>query len=310
MDHDGQGAGEVSKVLVVGSINMDLVVNTRRFPRPGETLGDAVFSTHFGGKGANQAVAARRLGAEVALLGCVGDDVFGQALLSGLRAEGVDVSSVRCALQQPSGVAAITVCAAENAIVVAPGANHALTPADIEAAAAAFECADIVLSQLEIPLPTVLAAASMAARLGKPFLLNPAPAAALPAELLALTTLLTPNTHEIEALFPVAAGGGWRALLAAQGPRLLMTDGAAGVWFADAEGALHHQPAFAVDAVDSTGAGDTFNGALAAFWSLPRAEAIYRASAAAALSVTRPGAQGGMPTEEELAHYLARERSH
>ena len=292
----------MSRVLVVGSINLDLVVRTGRFPVPGETIGDARFATYPGGKGANQAVAARRLGAEVTLLGCVGDDVFARDLLAGLATEGVNIEAVRSVPGTASGVAAITVCGGENSIVVAPGANHALCPADIVAAHHLFEQADVILCQLEIPLACVVSAAELAARLTKPFLLNPAPALRLPEALLALTTLLTPNAHELEQVFP--EGGGRDALLQAGAPRILCTDGCRGVWYADESGALCHQPALAVEAIDSTGAGDTFNGALAAFWALPRREAIRRAAAAAALSVTRAGAQGGMPTKEELDRFL------
>lgn len=292
----------MSTVLVVGSINLDLVVRVASFPAPGETIGGGQFATFPGGKGANQAVAARRLGASVSLLGCVGDDPFGKKLLQGLATEEVDVSAVRTVPGVASGVATITVCGGENAIAVAPGANHALQISDIEAAYDRFEAADVVLCQLEIPLPCVLAAAELAACLGKPFILNPAPAVQLPEALLAQTALLTPNAHELAQLFPGKADRD--ALLRAYAPQLLCTDGANGVWYGDREGNLAHQPAFAVEMVDSTGAGDTFNGALAAFWELPRLEAVRRAAAAAALSVTRLGAQGGMPTLNDLEHYL------
>ena len=293
----------MNKVLVVGSINMDLVVETGHFPAPGETLLGQRFSTFAGGKGANQAVAARRLGAQVTLIGCVGDDAFGRQLLAQLDAEGIDTSHVRVAAEIGTGVAAITVSQAENAIVVVPGANHAVTPADLYAAEAAFVDADVVLCQLEIPLATVEAAAELAQHHGKAFVLNPAPAAVLPASLLERVTLLTPNEHELALLF-ACADEDWQQQLRAHPQRIVMTKGADGAWFADGNGQLQHQAAFRVHAVDTTGAGDTFNGALAAFWGDDLASSARLACAASALSVTRAGAQGGMPTREQLLEFL------
>ena len=295
----------MNSVLVIGSINMDLVVETGRFPGPGETVLGQRFSTFPGGKGANQAVAARRLGAQVAIIACVGNDSFGLELIDQLKAEGIDTRHVRIAEHISTGVAAITVSQAENAIVVVPGANHALTPDDVVAAEAAFVAADVVLCQLEIPLAVVAAAAELAARLGKPFLLNPAPAMALPQTLLDQLTLLTPNEHELDIVFSCHTGD-WQALLGQYPQRVLMTRGADGAWFADATGQLQHQSAFAVTAVDTTGAGDTFNGALAAFWGQDLARLTRLACAASALSITRAGAQSGMPTYQELQAFLER----
>jgi len=294
----------MNKVLVVGSINMDLVVETAHFPAPGETLLGQRFSTFAGGKGANQAVAARRLGAQVTMIGCVGDDAFGRQLLDQLKAEGIDTRHVRVAQQIGTGVAAITVSQAENSIIVVPGANHALTPADLYAAEAAFAAADVVLCQLEIPLATVEAAAELAQQYGKAFVLNPAPAVVLPASLLERVTLLTPNEHELALLF-ACADDDWQQQLRAHPQRIVMTKGADGAWFADGNGQLQHQAAFRVSAVDTTGAGDTFNGALAAFWGDDLASSARLACAASALSVTRAGAQGGMPTREQLLAFVA-----
>ena len=294
----------MNKVLVIGSINMDLVVETGQFPAPGETVLGSRFSTFPGGKGANQAVAARRLGAQVAMIGCVGDDAFGQELVAGLKSEGIDTRQVRVAKEVRTGVAAITLSAAENSIVVVPGANHSLSPADLDEAAGAFAAADVVLCQLEIPLATVAAAADLAAQHGKPFLLNPAPAMNLPQTLLDRVALLTPNEHELATLFS-GEFDSWQEQLGKCRQRIIMTGGADGAWFADADGHLQQQAAFAVTAVDTTGAGDTFNGALAAFWGLDYAELIRLACAASALSVTRAGAQGGMPTREALTAFLA-----
>lgn len=295
----------MNKVLVVGSSNMDMVVVTDHFPAPGETLLGRHFSTSPGGKGANQAVAAQRLGAQVSFLGCVGDDDFGRDLSARLAAEGIDLRRLRVDPSMPTGVAAITVSQAENSIVVVPGANHSLLPESVFAAEAAFVETDVVLCQLEIPLATVVATAQLAQSHGKPFLLNPAPAIRLPAELFARTSLLTPNEHELALLFADEAAGNatWQERLASHPGRVLMTRGVDGAWFAQA-GQLHHQTGFTVTAVDTTGAGDTFNGALAAFWGRPLPELARLACAASALSVTRPGAQGGMPTRAELSRFL------
>jgi len=293
----------MNKVLVVGSINMDLVVEAGKFPAPGETLLGQRFSTFPGGKGANQAVAARRLGALVSMIGCVGSDAFGRELLGLLGKEGIDTRHVRVAEGVATGVAAITVSQAENSIVVVPGANHALSPADIAAAESAFADADVVLSQLEIPLDAVEAAACMAERYRKPFVLNPAPAISLPLALRQRVTLLTPNEHELSVV-SADRENAWRQQLAQHPERILMTRGSDGAWFAGRDGQLHHQPALPVAAVDTTGAGDTFNGALAAFWGKDLGELARLACAAGALSVTRAGAQSGMPTAEELWKFI------
>ncbi|AMC33513.1 ribokinase [Janthinobacterium sp. B9-8] len=293
----------MTKVVVVGSINMDLVVHTQQFPRMGETLFGEQFATHPGGKGANQAVAAQRLGASVSMVGCIGNDEFGQTLKAGLMAEGIDTRWLKTSPDTATGVALITLCLGDNAIVVVPGANMQLSPSDISAAEPAFIDADVILAQLEIPLDTVLAAAKLAQKHGKPFFLNPAPAQALPAELLALCTLLTPNEFELlEALGE--SGADWKTVLAKHAA--VMTKGSDGAWF-NQGGQLQHQAGFKVDLVDSTGAGDTFNGALATFWQLGISEATKRASAAGALSVTRAGAQGGMPTLAELEQFLKKQ---
>ncbi|GAA5785086.1 ribokinase [Chitiniphilus shinanonensis] len=292
----------MTKVLVVGSINMDLVVETATFPRLGETLFGQGFATHPGGKGANQAVAAARLGAQVTMLGRVGKDAFGQQLVAGLQAEGIDTRWIGSS-DAATGIAAITLCQADNAIIVVPGANALLTPADLDAAEAAFADAEVVLAQMETPLPTVEHAAALAARHGKPFVLNPAPATRLSDALLAQCTLLTPNEFELASALG-QPDADWQALLGALPGRVVMTKGSQGAFYTEANGAVQRQPAFPVKPVDTTGAGDTFNGALAAFWHLGLAEAIRHACAAGALSVTKPGAQGGMPTLAELQAFL------
>ena len=295
----------MSRVLVLGSINMDLVVETGAFPRLGETLQGASFATHAGGKGANQAVAAARLGAEVTLLGRVGSDAFGAELKARLAAEQVATRWVQETGGVSTGIAAITVCNADNAIVVVPGANALLSAADLDAAESAFAEADVVLAQLEVPLPTVEHGAELAARYGKPFVLNPAPATQLPKSLMAHCALLTPNEYEIG----IALGQpeiGWRELMTRVPGRVALTRGPEGAYFTDVTGALLHQAAYPAKPVDTTGAGDTFNGALGAFWHLGLVEAIRRGCAAGALSVTKRGAQDSMPTLAELNAFLAR----
>jgi ribokinase len=297
-------------IVVVGSLNMDLVARAPRLPVPGETLTGASFATLPGGKGANQAVAAARLGARTMMIGCVGDDAFGAQLRAGLQADGVDCAGVRVATGVTSGVAAIVVDdAGRNGIVVIPGANGELVAADVDACAEALAAARIVILQLEIPLATVEHAARRAKALGKLVILNPAPAQPLPASLLALADLLVPNEIEAAALAgapvgsvddAVAAG---RRLRDAGARTVLVTLGAQGVVVVEPGGARHH-PAQAVRAVDTTAAGDTFIGGLGAALvrGLALPAAIAFAQAAAAISVTRPGAQPSIPFLRELPH--------
>jgi len=293
----------MTKVLVVGSINMDLVVGTTRFPRLGETLFGERFATHPGGKGANQAVAAARLGAQVTMIGRVGNDAFGQQMTATLAAEGIDTRWVGVSATAATGIAAITVCHGDNAILVVPGANGELSPEHIAASEQAFVDADIVLAQLEVPMATVEAAAALADKHGKSFILNPAPSARLPTDLVGKVALLTPNEYELAGALD-GNPENWKALLAMLPGKVVMTKGRDGAYFTNATGALQHQPSYPVEAVDSTGAGDTFNGAIAAFWDLGLAAAARYACAAAALKVTRPGAQGGMPTRAEVEAFL------
>ena len=295
----------MSRVLVFGSINMDLVVESSTFPRLGETLSGTSFATHAGGKGANQAVAAARLGAQVTMLGRIGSDAFGTELKARLAAEGVATRWVQETPGASTGIAAITVCNADNAIVVVAGANARLSTADLDAAESAFAEADVVLAQLEVPLATVERGAELAARYRKPFILNPAPAARLPESLLARCTLLTPNEYELGTALALPDVR-WQELLTRLPGRVVVTKGAEGAYFTDAAGTLQHQLSFPAEPVDTTGAGDTFNGALGAFWDLGLAEAVRRGCAAGALSVTKRGAQDSMPTLAELNAFLAR----
>lgn len=296
------------EVVVVGSINMDLVVRTARLPEAGETVSGTSFATIPGGKGANQAVAAARLGARTAMIGCVGDDAFGGELRRVLAADGIDCRAVRVAAGVPTGVALIEVDdAGRNHIVVVPGGNGLLVPADVQAHEELLAAARAVVLQLEVPLATVAWTAARARALGKLVVLNPAPAQPLPAELVASTDYLVPNELEAAALAGVrvdspASAAEAAQRLRAQGARnVIITLGAAGVLSATDDGVRHHA-ARPVKAVDSTAAGDTFIGGLCASLvaGRPLDQAIAFAQAAAAISVTRPGAQTSIPRREEV----------
>ena len=296
------------KIVVVGSINMDLVVLTSRYPEIGETLTGEGFMTFAGGKGANQAVAASRLGSSVVMLGCVGNDAFGRELSARLLNEGVDTAWVDVIEEVETGVAAITVAGGDNAIVVIPGANHRLSEAHVQAAERVIRDADVVLSQLEVPMPTVLAAARMARKHGKPFILNPAPASALPDALYSSIDLLVPNETEATLLTgitvrdPASAEEAARSLLARGVRSVLITLGANGVAVIDDAGE-RHLPAHVVKAVDTTAAGDTFIGGLTAglVEGMAMDEAVALGQRASALCVTRHGAQPSIPYRREIA---------
>ncbi|SAK77724.1 ribokinase [Caballeronia temeraria] len=287
---------------------MDLVVHAERLPARGETLLGGAFATFSGGKGANQAVAAARLGASVAMLGCIGDDAFGAQLRDGLRNERIDTAHLHTADHTSSGIAVITVAAdGANTIVVSPGANAALTPGHVDAAQDAIDDAGMLICQLEVPLDTVRHAISAAARLGTPVLLNPAPAQPLPDALYRQVSVLVVNETEAHLLTDVPVDGPASARDAATRLRakgvetVIVTLGAAGVWYSsDAEEG--HLPAPRVDAIDTTAAGDTFVGGFAAerVRGASIRDAIDFGQRAAALSVTRRGAQASIPTQAEV----------
>jgi len=294
------------RIVVVGSINMDLVTLAPHFPGPGETLLGSRFLTAHGGKGANQAVAAARLGAEVAMVGALGCDAFGDQLHAGLAREGIALDHVVRLADEGSGSASITVAAGENQIIVVPAANARVSPAQVEAARDAIARADAVLVQLEIPLDAVEATLRLARRENVPVILNPAPAQKLPAEWLKLASYLTPNQHELATALGEDARTDFRELMRRAPCPVVLTRGGEGAWYRDH---AHPEPArqsgFAVDAIDTTGAGDTFNGALAVFLHEGLPAAVRKACAAAALSVTKLGAQGGMPSAHEVVALLA-----
>ncbi|MGQ9905080.1 MAG: ribokinase [Anaerolineae bacterium] len=297
-------------ICVVGSSNMDLVSRAPRAPRRGESIIGHSFSTFYGGKGANQAVMAARLGARVTLVSKLGRDVFGEDILRNYRAEGVDVSHVVFDDSTSTGVASILVDdEANNYLVVTPGANGRLLREDVRAARGAIESASSVVCQFEIPLDSVLEAFQIARRAGVRTILNPAPAPArpLPDELLALTDLCVPNETETESLTgrPVStiaeAEAAARTLLL-RGPKVvIVTLGDRGALCVTGDGA-EHIPALRVDAVDPTAAGDAFIGALAVFLGEGAGlrDAIRKANVAAALSVTRMGAQSSLPYRQEV----------
>lgn len=302
----------MSRVVVVGSSNTDMVLRVPRIPGPGETVLGRDFAMAGGGKGANQAVAAARAGGRVVLVARVGDDVFGERALAGFAAAGIDVRHVLRTPGAPSGVALIDVDdRGENSISVASGANALLSAADVEGAAAAIAGADLLLVQLESPLETVGAAVRLAGEKGVPVVLNPAPARPLDDGLLARVSVLTPNEHEAGLLTGVAVSdeAGARdaaARLRARGAlTVVVTLGERGV-YALSDGFERHLPAFRADPVDTTAAGDVFNGALAVALGekRPLPEALRFAQAAAAISVTRPGAQPSAPTRAEIEAFL------
>ncbi len=296
----------MARVVVVGSINMDLVTLAARFAAPGETILGERFLTVHGGKGANQAVAAARLGAEVALIGALGDDAFGAQLHEGLAREGVSLEHVARIADGASGTASITVAQGENLIIVVPGANARVTPAQIERAQATLASADAILVQMEIPLDAVETTLRLGHRLGKPVILNPAPAQPLPLEWLKRARYLTPNQHELAILLGADPAEDFRALMQRSPAPVVLTRGADGAWYGDG-GEPVHQPGFKIDVVDSTGAGDTFNAAFAVFLHEGLPSAVRKACAAAALSVSKLGAQAGMPRLDELNAWLARQ---
>lgn len=297
-----------SKILVIGSSNTDMVICTGHLPLPGETVIGGTFFMNPGGKGANQAVTVARLGGRVSFICKTGSDIFGHQANQLFNEEGIDTSYVFSDTKNPSGVALITVDTdAENCIVVAPGANAHLTPNDLKRSAEAVEAADIILLQLEIPMQTVEAAAMMAYRLGKKVVLNPAPASKLSAGLLETLYAITPNETEAEAISGIritdehTAEEAARKIASMGVCNVIITLGAKGALVFDGE---HCEvvPAYKIQAVDTTAAGDVFNGALVVALSEGRTlpEAVRFACKASAISVTRSGAQNSVPYRTEV----------
>ena len=297
-----------AKVVVVGSLNMDLVTRASRLPRAGETLIGQTFSTVPGGKGANQAVASARLGADVAMVGCVGSDAYGTQLRNALQVEGIDCQAVST-VDGSSGVALIVVDdSSQNAIVIVAGSNGELTPASLQAFDAVLQAADVVVCQLEVPMVTVGFTLKRGRELGKTVILNPAPASEpLPAQWYASIDYLIPNESEATALSGITVDSLDSAKLAATqlikagAGKVIITLGSQGALFTDGQ-TFEHLLAPKVKAVDTTAAGDTFVGGFAAALASGKseAEAIRFGQVAAALSVTRAGAQPSIPTLHDV----------
>ncbi|SUW66066.1 Ribokinase [Buttiauxella agrestis] len=300
------------KLVVLGSINADHILNLEHFPTPGETVTGQEYQVAFGGKGANQAVAAGRSGADIAFIACVGDDDTGRRVCTQLASDNIDTSPISTIKDAATGVALIFVnSAGENVIGIHSGANGALTPTLVEEQNQKIAQASALLMQLESPLESVLAAAKIAHQNQTKVVLNPAPACELSDELLALVDMITPNETEAEKLTGVRVENDDDAAVAAQAlhakgiETVIITLGSRGVWLSE-NGKGQRVPGFKVKAVDTIAAGDTFNGALvtALLEDKPLNEAIRFAHAAAAIAVTRKGAQPSVPWRHEIDEFL------
>lgn len=305
-------------IVVVGSINIDLVVRTPQIPKRGETTTGHTFQTFFGGKGANQAVGIAKLGYAVSMIGKVGSDSFGDQLLTELMREGVNVEAVTRA-PGPSGIAVITTeDSAENTIIVVPGANGKIRPSDIESNVGVLRSAAMVLTQLEIPMDTVCALAQICQRRDVPLVLDPAPAAELSAELLQCLSWLTPNETELLQLTQTnrevkdegEALELAESLMSRGAKNILLKLGGKGSYLATADGVRKWNCAMPVIAKDTTAAGDAYNAAFAVALCEGRSaeDAAQFASAAAAISVMREGAQPSLPNRQEVDNFLVKER--
>ncbi len=298
-------------ILVVGSINLDLVASSPHFPAPGETIIGSTFNTFFGGKGANQAVAAAKLGHPVTMIGKVGQDAFGSQLIDGLRVSGVDVSCIQ-KTEGASGVALIlTDQNGENSIVVIPGANGQLVPADIDKFSEVVRGAGMILAQLEIPIETVAHLADSADMFNIPLMLDPAPARPLPCGLLKKLTWITPNESEAGLLLaasntPMPEDQIAQELLNLGIQNVILKLGSRGALIAERHSSKIHVPSYRVTPVDTTAAGDAFNGAFAVATLEGKSplESARFANAVAGISITRRGAQPSMPTRLEVERFL------
>lgn len=292
----------MSRIAVIGSCNVDLTVEADRRPGAGETVMGRRLIISPGGKGANQAVAAARVGADVWMIGCVGDDANGQMMMDTLKKEGIHTDYVKVIPGVTTGTAHITLAEGDNSIIVVKGANDCVDEACIDEAWDVIKSCDMVLLQHEIPLETNAYVIRRAAEEGVSVMLNPAPFAEVPQELIEKTAYVTPNEHEAALMFP---GKTKDEILRSAGCRVIMTVGKDGVAFGEG-GKTVTVPGFTVPVVDTTGAGDTFNGAFAAAKSegMSLREAVRFANAAAALSIGKIGAQGGMPRRSEVEEML------
>lgn len=286
-------------ICIVGSINMDLTITTTKMPMQGETVLGNEFATYPGGKGANQAIAAARLGANVNMIGAIGKDAFGTTLLDHLKLEGINVKGIMTDLKKPTGIANIILSEDDNRIIVAPGANENVVPDLVDKHRDLISQSDVLLLQLEVPMETVIHTLKIAGEYNVPVIVNPAPYQSLPDILLERVAYLTPNEIEADSMKV-------DPLFKSIQEKLIITQGESGVAFYD-DGAKRFMPSHHVDVKDTTGAGDTFNGALATEIGrgTPIGEAVQFANTAAALSVTKVGAQGGMPTRQEVEQFIS-----
>lgn len=305
------------RIVVVGSLNMDLVIKAARRPQPGETLIGESFGMFLGGKGFNQAVAAARLGGSVQMVGRVGRDDFGRRLVPSLADEGVDLTYVVEDPEVSTGIASLVIDAqGDNSIIIVPGANLRLAPEDIDRAAEVLAAADVLMMQLEVSLQTVEHAAHLARSAGVKVLLNPAPAQPLSDDLLRLVDVLTPNETETELLTGISvadidsAARAAQALLARGVGTVILTLGARGALLAEPRG-ITHVPGYRVQVVDTTAAGDAFCGALAVQLAQGAAltGAITVANAAGALATTVLGASPSMPSRQAVEQFVASQAS-
>ncbi|MCK1997548.1 ribokinase [Psychrobacillus psychrodurans] len=288
-------------ITVIGSVNMDIVVQTDNFPIQGETVLGQLFTTVPGGKGANQAVAAARLGSKVQMVASVGTDSFGKELVENLEKNAVNTNGVIISDGTATGIANILLSEGDNRIIVVPGANHALTLEHIEKMKETIRQSKFVMMQLEIPIPVIEYSLKLCSELNIPVLLNPAPAGGFQKEFMDYIAYLTPNETECEVIFGLDV----EAVLEKYPNKLIVTLGSEGARYFDGEKHVIVE-GFKTDVVDTTGAGDTFNGALAHALAqgLDLESAVQYANAAASLSVEKFGAQGGMPAHDDVKKRL------
>lgn len=292
----------MNNILVIGSLNTDLETSVDHFPETGETLIGGPLQIHCGGKGNNQAIAAAKLGASVTILGAIGNDHFGQMLIENLKKYHVNITPLKTCKQSPTATALIMHTNTDNTIIVTEGANESLSAQDILNAESLIKYHDIILLQQEIPLETQIEAIEIAYRLKKIIVVNPAPSRQLPADIIPKISYLLPNEHEIKA-FRHNGSETYEDIILHNSTPIIMTWGRSGILFKNKEKQIQHIPAYTVPTVDTTGAGDTFCGAFCCFLHLGYEKAIEKALQASALSVTRTGAQNGMPTLKELTAF-------
>lgn len=305
----------MAKITIIGSSNTDLMMQVDKTPGPGETIIGKQFSVNPGGKGANQAVAAARAGGDVSFIGCIGKDVFGNLAIEKLDKDNIDTSSIFRDSDAPSGMALVYVDAnGENSISIAPGSNFELSPKNIDESLGKLSNTKIILTQLEIPIETVERAAHLARKQGITFILDPAPAASLSDNLMGNVDIITPNETEAEKLTGIALTNETNIRSACEKLHkqgvgtIIITLGSRGAFLSNSDYCLLI-PTYKVDPIDTTGAGDIFNGALARAMSEYEdiREALKFANAAAAISVTKLGAQASAPKKSEIEAFLKRE---